>query len=251
MNNKPKAVPEKNHCFVGYITAGFPNRNESLRIIKKCCETGLDILELGFPSKDSSMDGEVIRKAQMQVDQSLCADLNFWREIRREINIPIWLMGYQDDLLFDDIYLTLAKENLYDALVIPDADQKERERLQGFLAPFHVDVVGFINSEMEKDEIDRVLQNSDVIYHQLYCGKTGVAHNDNSYLALLKYARENSHARLFAGFGINSAQRVLELLQSGYDGTIIGSAIMKMLETDEEQAYRFIEEIHNAVRSVR
>ena len=250
VEEKTGVVSENKHSFVGYITAGFPNRTESLSIIKKCCQSGLDILELGFPAKDSCMDGEVIRKAQEQVDKTLAEDLGFWREIRGEINVPIWLMGYRQDLLHHDIYLTLAKENLYNALVIPDTDQNEREHLQKLLSPFHVDVVGFINNEMEQDDIDRVLRNSAIVYHQLYCGPTGVAHNDNSYLPLMHYARGKSKARLFAGFGINSAERVMELIQNGYDGTIIGSAIMKMLENDEEQAYRFIQEIHCAIRSV-
>ena len=250
MSMERKVLQENKRYFVGYVTAGYPDRENSIRIIRKCCQSGLDIIELGFPARDASLDGDVIRKAQMLVDKNLDSDITYWREIRAAVNNPIWLMGYRQDLLNDDVYLKLAKEELYDALVIPDMEQDERQKMQLQLLPFNVTVVGFINSEMSKANLDKTLQEADIIYHQLYCGQTGVAHNDDSYLSLMNYTRANSKAKLFAGFGINSSERVRKLLQHGYDGTIIGSAIMKLLETDETQAYQFIADVHNAVRSI-
>ena len=250
--SETRAVPTgKTHCFVGYVTAGYPNREESLRILEQCCRSGLDVLELGFPARDAALDGEVIRKAQMQADKKIDSDITYWRQVRAAVDIPIWLMGYRQDLLEQDAWLALAKENLYDALVIPDTNREERSFLREQLRPFNVSVVGFVNSEQSKTDLDMTLREADIIYHQLYCGQTGVAHNDDSYLSLMKYVRANSNAKLFAGFGINTVERVLELLRHGYDGTIIGSAIMKLLETDEAQAYRFITDVHEAVRSMK
>ncbi|MBQ9263396.1 MAG: tryptophan synthase subunit alpha [Clostridia bacterium] len=243
-------VDHQKHCFVGYLTAGYPSRAESIDIMKACCEAGLDVLELGFPARDASMDGEVIRKAQARVDKALGQDLTYWRQVRQAVSVPIWLMGYRQDLMEKDIYLRLAEEGLYDALVIPDMEQQEREELGKKLRPFGVSVVGFINGQQTREDVDRALRGTDLIYHQLYCGPTGVAHNDSSYLPLLRYARETSNARLFAGFGINSAERVEELLQNGYHGAIIGSAIMKLLQEGQDQAYQFIRNVHNVVRSV-
>lgn len=51
--------------------------------MQKCCEAGVDILEVGFPAKDPSFDGEVIRAAQEQVDKVLAADVGYWRELRK------------------------------------------------------------------------------------------------------------------------------------------------------------------------
>lgn len=240
----------RKRSFVGYWTAGFPNADESVRIMKACCDAGLNILEIGFPAQDASMDGEVIKKAQACVDKSLAQNEDYWRTVRQEIAVPIWLMGYKADLFRDAVYLRLAKERLYDAIVIPDMSQAEREALSQELQPFGISVVGFINSQQPREETDRALSKETLIYHQLYCGPTGVAHNDDSYLSLLHYAQQTSHARLFAGFGINSPERVEELLRNGFDGVIVGSAIMKLHEQSSEKAYQFIKDVHRIVRSV-
>ena len=234
--------------FVGYLVAGYPSRDESIRVIRDCCEAGLDILELGFPASDASLDGEIIRTAQKQVDSSLARDLDYWREVRRAVSVPIWLMGYRRDLMADDIWLRLAEERLYDALVIPDLPEAEASELRSRLKPFGISLVGFINSMQSLEETDRVLREADLIYHQLYCGPTGVAHTDDSYLSLLRYVRAHTCAKIYAGFGISTAARVRELLEHGYDGTIIGSAIVHHLLESESRALSFIREIRDTIR---
>ena len=235
--------------FVGYLVAGYPSREESLRVIRDCCAAGLDILELGFPASDASLDGEVIRTAQAQVDPALAGDLTYWREIRRQVSVPIWLMGYRRDLVETGICLKLAQEHLFDALVIPDLPEPETSALRWQLKSLGISVVGFINSMQPRQETDRVLREADLIYHQLYCGPTGVTHTDNSYLALLDYARQHTEAKIFAGFGISTAARVRELLAHGYDGIIIGSAIVHHLLEGEEAALSFIREIQSTIQS--
>ena len=235
--------------FVGYLVAGYPDRNNSLRIIRDCCEAGLDILELGFPARDASMDGATIRQAQERVDKTLAKDLNYWRAVREAVSVPIWLMGYAQDLSDQDICIRLGQENLYDALVIPDADQSQRARMRKLLEPKGIEVVEFINANMSHSEVDMALSSSRLIYQQLYCGVTGVAHSDDSYLPLMRYARANSQAKLFAGFGISTRERVQELLGNGFDGAIIGSAIVNQLLHGEKDAIAFIRSLNEAAHS--
>lgn len=238
------------HSFVGYVTAGYPTREDSLRIMQKCCQAGVDILEIGFPASNPQFDGQVIRTAMAQVDFSLAKDMAYWREVRKAVAVPIWLMGYSCDLLEGDIYLQLAREGLYDALVIPDVLECRRAALAETLRPYGVEVLGFVNPMQTQDEVADVAARAGLIYHQLYCGPTGVSHEDDGYLPLFHRVREMSHAKVYAGFGISTPERALQLLHSGYDGVIVGSAIMKLLMKDEDEAYAFIRSIHQTVRSV-
>lgn len=105
------------------------------------------------------------------------------------MDVPIWLMGYRADLMQEGIYLTLAREGLYDALVIPDITEAERQRLAAILDPYRVSVLGFINPVQSNAEIEAVATTADLIYHQLYCGPTGVAHDDDGYLSVFNRAR--------------------------------------------------------------
>ena len=43
-----------------------------------------------------------------------------WKRLRREIDIPIWIMGYREDLIETGFYRELARNRLVDVLVIPE-----------------------------------------------------------------------------------------------------------------------------------
>ncbi|MGN1368743.1 MAG: tryptophan synthase subunit alpha [Aristaeellaceae bacterium] len=236
--------------FVGYLVAGSPNREESISMMQRYCEAGIDILEIGFPSSAPSMDGSVIRRAQERADATICEDMAYWRALRRAITVPIWLMGYGRDLVDTGICRRLAKERLFDVLVIPDISAQARVRLRDELLPFGVEVIGFTTPESTPEELACCFENMKVIYQQLYCGQTGISHNDRNYEGLLRRTRESCDAQVYAGFGISTAQRAKELLQSGFDGIIIGSAILAKAEESEQSALDFIREMHQAVLEV-
>ena len=168
-NDKSDKLYEKEkHLFVGYLPAAFPTREDFLRIIKNCEKEGIQIFEIGFPSPNPYSDGEVIQNAHRKIDQSIAYDLQFWREVRNSIAQPIWIMGYKDDLIKSGMYLELAKEDLYDALVVPDLNVLEQLKVQEELSKYRVDVVGFIGTEQSKEENNKVLENFPLIYQKLY-----------------------------------------------------------------------------------
>lgn len=216
--------------FVGYLVAGYPNRDESISLMKQCCQAGIDILEVGFPSSSPILDGDVIRRAQKTADASVGQDVAYWRTLRQSINVPIWLMGYAHDLIDTGIYLTLAKEKLFDVLVIPDISAQKRVELRHELLPYGVEVIGFTNPESTEEDLACCFGNMQLIYQQLYCGQTGMMNNSQNYDALLQRTKQNSNAKVYAGFGISTPERACELLRGGFDGVIIGSAIVGKLE---------------------
>ncbi len=245
-----KLYKKEKHLFVGYLPAGYPTREDFLRIIKNSEKEGIQIFEIGFPSLNPYSDGEVIQNAHRMIDQSIARDLHFWREVRNSILQPIWIMGYKEDLIKSEMYLELAKENLYDALVVPDLNVLEQLKVQEELSKYGVDVVGFISTEQSKEENNKVLQNFPLIYQKLYSGPTGVANNSNQYLELLQEAKKISSGFIFAGFGIGSCERARELLNSGFDGVIIGTAILSKLIISEQDLYTFIKQMEQTVKGV-
>lgn len=240
---------EKNR-FVGYLTAGYPDRESFFRIARRCEEEGLHIFEIGFPASDPYADGEIIRHAHSVVDRDIASDLSFWKELRSTIEAPIWLMGYASDLIDSGAYRKLAEERLIDALVVPDMDNKRRFEIKEEVKGFGVDVLGFICQAAGETENRYCLDNFSLIYHQLYSGPTGIANNSEDYLELLAEAKRTSQAYLFAGFGIGTPERAEELLRHGFDGVIIGTAIMKRLAISEEELCEFVHTLSDTVRSV-
>lgn len=225
---------------VGYLLAGYPQKDDFLKLINNCEAAGVDIFEIGFPSADPSNDGEVIQKAHHMVDESVCSDVDYWNAIRNAVTKPIWVMAYKNDLIDTGFYLVLAKNKLIDALVIPDMSLREQQKLSKELAAYNVDIVGLVNPDMQDAELDECFSNTALVYQQLYSGPTGQPVISDDYVEILKKARKYRNIKVFAGFGINTPQRVNELLKSGFDGAVVGTAMIKKLNDSEQELLAFI-----------
>ena len=233
---------------VGYLLAGYPRKNDFLKLLADCEAAGVDIFEIGFPSSDPSSDGEVIQMAHQMVDTSVCSDINYWSAIRSAISKPIWVMAYKNDLIDTGFYGVLAQKGLIDALVIPDMSFQEHQKLGRELAANGVDVVGFVNPEMRDFELEECFSNTALVYQQLYSGPTGMSVESDNYTEILNKARKYENTKVFAGFGISTPQRVNQLLKDGFDGAIVGTAMIKKLNASEDELIAFIEELTASVK---
>lgn len=242
-----KIVEKGRKLLVGYLLAGYPGKESFLRVVAKCEEAGVDIFEIGFPSSDPAYDGEVIRNAHQIVDNSICSDEDYWELIRKTVRQPIWVMGYKKDLIDTGFYKVLAKKGLADALVIPDISFEERKKLGEEVGVFGVDIIGFVNPEMEDSNIEECFSSTPIVYQQLYSGLTGMPVVSDDFKDVLDKARKYGNTKVFAGFGISTPQRVSQLLGCGFDGVIIGTAMIKKLNDSEEELFNFIKELTAAV----
>ncbi len=238
------------HSFVGFFTAGYPDTERFFSVIQKVQECGMGIFEIGFPAKDPYADGELIRKSHKMIDHRISNERKFWEKLRETTDHPIWLMGYKEDLIDTGIYLELAKAQVVDALVIPILPVGERIRLMNELKEYGVDMLGFIGNQMEWENNDIVCEKFPIIYQQLYSGPTGCVNNTDSYKRLFHFVKKSSNGYVFAGFGIGTEERAAELLKDGFDGVIIGTAIMKKMNVSEEELMDFLKKMEKTVEEV-
>lgn len=241
-------IKDGKKLLVGYLLAGYPQSDSFLKIISDCEAAGVDIFEIGFPSADPLSDGEVIKKAHSMVDPAVCTDVSYWEGIRRAVNRPIWLMAYKKDLIDTGFYKVLAEKGLIDAIVIPDMSCLEHLALGERLGDLGVDVVGFVNPEMKDEELDKCFESTALVYQQLYAGPTGMSVAADDYEEILGKGRKYEHVRLFAGFGISTPERVNQLLSGGFDGVIVGTAMIKKLNDSENKLLDFIRELNSAAK---
>ena len=239
---------EKRKLTIGYLLAGYPEKDEFTKIIKHCESAGLDVFEIGFPSGNPIADGEVIKRAHGTVDLQIQRDIEYWKKIRNTISAPIWIMAYRRDLIDTGFYREIAKNGLADALVIPDTTMEHRLALMEELMPLGADVLGFVTPDMEKEEQEACFQAFPLVYQQLYSGPTGMPVNPSGYEEILERGRAVSDARVFAGFGINTAERASQLLSCGFDGVILGTAMMAKLNESEASLIDFVKDLSETVK---
>ena len=61
MNRISKTLKEKDNILSIYFTAGFPELNSTIEIIKNLVSAGVDMIEIGLPFSDPLADGETIQ----------------------------------------------------------------------------------------------------------------------------------------------------------------------------------------------
>jgi xylulokinase len=238
-----EAVHTSRKLVVGYFVAGYPDRDAFFEILREAEEKGIDIFEIGFPAKNPTADGPVIRDAMSKAAPGIGDDIGFWKKIRETVQGPVWLMGYREDLIASGRYRTFAEAGCYDGLVVPDIEESEGRALQDEMKAFGVDVIGFIGPHSLLIDSANCIARFPIIYQMLYSGKTGQAASNEDFRDIMALAKKESDTHLFAGFGISTPERVGELLDSGFDGVIIGTAIVKHLNNSRAEMEEFIESL--------
>jgi tryptophan synthase alpha chain len=92
------ALKELNQkALITFITAGDPDLATSEQIVHTLIESGVNLIELGFPFSDPMADGPTIQLASERALASgttLRGVLDMVSRVRLHSNIPIILMGY-------------------------------------------------------------------------------------------------------------------------------------------------------------
>jgi tryptophan synthase alpha chain len=214
---------------IGYLIAGDPNADQSLKIMENVMLAGLDILELGIPSRNPYMDGSIIQSGHARVNANVEQwFIPFCRKVRRYVRKPIWVMSYKADLFQSNLYEQLISERLIDALLVPDCTYEENYKMAMELKDFGVDVVQFVQPTMSDHQIVETTKHASIVYAQTYTGTTGAgSSNLNELPTLQQRIRRYTSALLVAGFGLKTPDNVRSVVQSRFDGAVVGSAFVE------------------------
>ncbi|HYK56511.1 MAG TPA: tryptophan synthase subunit alpha, partial [Flavisolibacter sp.] len=85
-----------------YCTAGYPQLNSTLEVMKALEQNGANLIELGMPYSDPLADGPVIQASSALALQNGMTISKLFEQLsgfRKEVNVPVVLMGYLNPLL--------------------------------------------------------------------------------------------------------------------------------------------------------
>ena len=123
---------KSNNVLNVYCTAGFPQLNSTIEVMKALQENGADLIELGIPYSDPLADGPVIQASSSKALQNgmtikkLFEQLSDFRDL---ITLPVLLMGYMNPILqygFEKFCKDAAAVGI-DGLILPDLPEYELE----------------------------------------------------------------------------------------------------------------------------
>src|SRR5690606_8241742 len=80
-----------------YFTAGYPQPEDTVTILKELEKSGVDMVEIGLPFSDPLADGPVIQRSSEEALKNGMTTNRLFQQlenIRERVKIPLLIMGY-------------------------------------------------------------------------------------------------------------------------------------------------------------
>jgi len=232
---------KQNNILSIYCTAGYPELNNTLTVLKALQDAAVDMIELGMPYSDPLADGPVIQASSTKAlanGMTISKMFEQLNDCRKEIHLPILLMGYMNPILqygFEK-FCAAAKSVGIDGLILPDLPIYEFEtEYGGIVKKYDLDFIFLVTPETSEDRIKKLDElSSGFLYAVSSSSTTGKDKNmaDQSayFMKLWDMKLKNP---VLIGFGIKDKQ-TFQAACSYANGAIIGTAFIKALENSKD-----------------
>ncbi len=227
---------EGRSAFVTFLTAGDPDPDTSLQIVKALPKAGADIIEIGMPFTDPMADGPSIQAAglrALKAGMTLKKTLAMVRAFREGDNAtPLVLMGYYNPIYIYgvDKFLNDAKSAGVDGLIIVDLPPEEDTELCMPALKAGLNFIRLATPTTDDKRLPAVLANtSGFVYYVSITGITGAAAADSKAVGEA-VARIKRHTSLpvCVGFGIRTPDAAKAIAEHA-NGAVVGTALVDAL----------------------
>jgi tryptophan synthase alpha chain len=224
-------------ALVTFLTAGDPDAETSLALLRAIPAAGADVVELGMPFTDPMADGPAIQMSSqraLKAGQTLKKTLAMVRAFRQADDAtPLVLMGYYNPIYIYgvDRFLRDAKSAGVDGLIVVDLPPEEDEELCLPALKAGMNFIRLATPTTDDKRLPAVLANtSGFVYYVSITGITGAAMADPAKVTAA-VARIKRHTKLpvAVGFGVRTAEQAA-VIASGADGVVVGSALVNALK---------------------
>ena len=200
-------------------------------------ENGVGMIELGMPYSDPLADGPVIQHSStiaLQNGMTIKKLFGQLKDFRKEISIPVLLMGYMNPILqygFEKFCSNAASVGI-DGLILPDLPEYEYETEYGaIIKKYGLDFVFLVTPETSEERVRKLDELSNgFLYAVSSSSTTGKEKNMSDvkvYLQRLKDLKLKNP--VIVGFGIKDKQ-TFDTACKNANGAIIGTAYIRALE---------------------
>jgi tryptophan synthase alpha chain len=233
---------ESRAALVTFLTAGDPDYDTSLSILKAVPQAGADLVELGMPFTDPMADGPAIQASSLRAlrnGQTLKKTLAMVRTFRQaDEQTPIVLMGYYNPIYIYgvDRFLADATSAGVDGLIVVDLPPEEDDELCVPALRAGLNFIRLATPTTDDKRLPAVLANtSGFVYYVSVTGITGMAAPDTGRVTEA-VARIKRHTKLpvAVGFGVKTANHA-RAIAAGADGVVVGSALIEAVRTSLDQ----------------
>ncbi|MDY0882372.1 tryptophan synthase subunit alpha [Dongia soli] len=246
---------------VTFITAGDPDYDLSLQLLKAMPAAGADVIELGMPFTDPMADGPAIQAAGLRALKSgmtLKRTLQMVRDFRQNDNdTPIVLMGYYNPIYSYGVetFLVDALAAGVDGLIVVDLPPEEDAELCMPALKAGLNFIRLATPTTDDKRLPAVLKNtSGFVYYVSIAGITGTRSAANADIAAaITRLKRHTNLPLAVGFGIKTADQAAAVAKAA-DAAVVGSALIQRiadnLDTNGRPKAGLVEAVLSLIRDL-
>lgn len=232
---------QKNILSVFY-TAGFPTRNDTVRIAIELEAAGVDMIEIGIPFSDPIADGPTIQESnKIALDQgmNLILLLEQVRELRSQVSMPIILMGYLNPVVQYGVekFCHDAAAAGVDGFILPDMPLDEYlNEYKPLMESLNLSITFLISPTTSEARIKQIDTLSNGFIYAVSSSSTTGAKNEFSeaQVAYFKKLDEmNLHNPYLIGFGVSNHRTYSQACDYAA-GAIVGSSFITTLKQSND-----------------
>src|ERR1051325_8679402 len=198
-------------ALIPFITAGDPDLDITLEIMKALAEAGADCIELGIPFSDPTADGPTIQRSSeraLKRPVSLPAIFRLVKRFRASFDVPVVLFGYYNPFfrLGLEKFAREAAHAGADGVLCVDLPPEESGELKHWLEIEGLDLIFLLAPTSDDGRIEQAARlGRGFLYYVSVTGITGARRSLDHELRD-KVARIRSHSSLpvGVGFGIST-----------------------------------------------
>ena len=236
-----------------YFSAGHPNLEDTVPILKKLQAAGVDMVEIGLPFSDPLADGPTIQESSTKALRNGMTTEKLFSQlenIREHINIPLVLMGYFNPMMQYGIekFCQRCEAIGIDGLIIPDLPVDVYHEEYKTLFDAHGLYNMFLITPQTPEERIRYIDevSNGFIYMVSSASVTGAKNTfgqtQTDYFD--RIAKMGLSTPTVVGFGISNAE-TYSAATTHSKGAIIGSAFIQFLENEG------VDKINQFISSIR
>jgi tryptophan synthase alpha chain len=219
--------------FIAFISAGDPDYDTSLEILKGLPDAGADIIELGMPFTDPMAEGPAIQASSLRAlkaGQTMSKTLAMVRSFRAgNQKTPIVLMGYYNPVhsYGVDKFSRDAHAAGVDGLIIVDLPPEEDRELRTPAKAAGLDLIRLATPTTDAKRLPAVLGGATgFLYYVSVMGVTGSKTiNPVDVTAALKRLKAATSLPVAVGFGIKTEADAAAVAKSA-DAAVVGSVLV-------------------------
>jgi len=219
---------------VTFVTAGDPDFETSLALVRALPGAGADVIELGMPSTDPMADGPSIQASSLRAlkaGQTLAKTLEMVRRFREgDRDTPIVLMGYYNPIYNRgvDRFVAEALAAGVDGLIVVDLPPEEDAELCLPSLAAGLAFIRLATPTTDERRLPAVMRNTaGFVYYVSYTGITGAGQAQADAVAeAVARLRRHTGLPIAVGFGIRTPERAGEIAQVA-DAAVVGSLLVE------------------------